>query len=72
MTTGRSMKKIALRALAVVFLVAAILQYISYNSPQADGAESNPINLVFGWLWTCLIALPGAFLWAATIKDERR
>ncbi len=51
------------RGLAVVFFVAALLQWISYNFLESELESYGMISSVAGWFWTVVIAAPGCFLW---------
>lgn len=63
------MRKWTFRMLGAAFIVAAVFQYISFNMPNADGSDAGALTLLFGWVWTCLIALPGMILFALSKRD---
>lgn len=65
------MKFWILRGLAVIFFVAAFLQWVSSNLLDWDDSRSI-ITSTFGWFWTVVIAAPGCFLWVmATHKSNK-
>ena len=59
--------RIACRIIAILFFIAAFVQWLSYNSPTV---EQSMLSNVAGWIFTVIIAAPGLFLWAFSNKNN--
>lgn len=64
----KRLKLWALRIAGFLFLAAAALQWVSYN--MMDAGNPGPLTLVFGWVWTVLIAAPGVLLLAYSQRND--